>query len=1203
MFPCTNGFLMDIHHDHFLNGVACLALELSIDGGGVNRATLLSREATTGIWDADQVLILREVDKDFTLSVFLEVGIEDRQLLGYMDLSGLSLFDKLGEQFDVPLMGDGNMILKTTVEIMSPNDAPKFASGTGQGNGGSKETEIRNHFMNAADHFCDFEQSGNLDSLERAISNFQIVAGMISEDDPVRLHIANNLGGCLLYRFERLGDIEDLKESITQMETAVKLIPDSDPGKPDLLYNLGNSLQTRFEYLGGIDDIDSAIVRYQSATNLTPDHHPDKPDQLDNLGSALRARFEALGNTDDIDNSITQHEAALNLTSDGHPAKSSQLNNLGIAFRTRFDHLGNIADIDRAIAQHQAAVNLTPDKPHQLSSLGNSLSTRFSRFGNLDDINSAILQHQAAVELTPDDHPAKSCRLSNLGNSLAIRFERLGHVGDIDNAIARHQAAVDVLPNGHPGKPGRLSNIGNSLSTRYRRFGNITDLDRAIAQHQAAVHLTPDGHPDKPSRLSNLGSSLLDRFKRLRNIGDIDHAIAQLQTAINLTPDGHPDKPAKLTNLGNTLKARFKHLGNIGDIHDAIAQHRAALNLTPHDHPDKPRHLTSLGNSLSTRFERLGNLDDIDQSVEHHLLAVEITPLGHSEKPSRLHNLGSSFLARFRRVRHPRDAEAAISHFSAAAKSPIGPPSDRLLSAQLWIDIASIANHQSLLDAYDCALSLVPLVAWLGLSITNRHQHLIRMGNIARDAAATAISLQHFDKAVEWLEQGRSIVWTQILQLRTPVDQLHDVEPKLANELLRVSRLLDSGNQQNDAQVGGRLSPEEAGRQYRALAEEWEKIIKRVRELPDFEHFLRPPRLSRLLGAARNGPVVVVNITKERCDALALIDRIDEVMHIPLPNLTLEKAKELQEDLNNLLQSQGVRLRAIRINEFERGADGECKRILGELWESLVKPVMDSLAFSPHPDTLPRIWWCVNGPLAFLPIHAAGNYDEGSNDGQIHDYVISSYIPTLAALLGSPKVTPDAPFKMLSVIDPSSGRRAIPNTKVESAHIQRHFKDRDLVTLEGPNATRERVMDAMKDCQWLHLACHGSQNMTKSALKLHGGDLSLEQIIKLDFPQAEFAYLSACQTVAGEEALSEEAVHVAGGMLLAGYRSVVATMWSIQDKLAPEVADEFYAHLMEDGKRPDSRKTAEALHLSVQKLRRKSGIKMVSWIPFVHLGI
>jgi CHAT domain-containing protein len=176
----------------------------------------------------------------------------------------------------------------------------------------------------------------------------------------------------------------------------------------------------------------------------------------------------------------------------------------------------------------------------------------------------------------------------------------------------------------------------------------------------------------------------------------------------------------------------------------------------------------------------------------------------------------------------------------------------------------------------------------------------------------------------------------------------------------------------------------------------------------------------------------------------------------------------------------------------------------------------------------------------------------------------------------------------------------------ELDRIRRYVPDHSHVVLEGSEGTRKEVMKQMGDCNWLHLACHGVQRPdqpTKSALLLHDERLTLEHIIQLNVPKAEFAFLSACQTTAGDDKLSEEAVHIAGGMLLAGYRGVVATMWSIQDTLAPEVADVFYAHLVKDGERPDNRKAAEALHISIQKLRKDLKVPLVGWIPFVHLGV
>jgi CHAT domain-containing protein len=90
----------------------------------------------------------------------------------------------------------------------------------------------------------------------------------------------------------------------------------------------------------------------------------------------------------------------------------------------------------------------------------------------------------------------------------------------------------------------------------------------------------------------------------------------------------------------------------------------------------------------------------------------------------------------------------------------------------------------------------------------------------------------------------------------------------------------------------------------------------------------------------------------------------------------------------------------------------------------------------------------------------------------------------------------------------------------------------------------------METHSWIHFACHAVQESkpTKSAFCLHDKHLELSTIITKSFPYADFAFLSACQTATGDENLSEEAVHLAAGLMLAGYRGVIATMWSIKDK-------------------------------------------------------
>ena len=161
----------------------------------------------------------------------------------------------------------------------------------------------------------------------------------------------------------------------------------------------------------------------------------------------------------------------------------------------------------------------------------------------------------------------------------------------------------------------------------------------------------------------------------------------------------------------------------------------------------------------------------------------------------------------------------------------------------------------------------------------------------------------------------------------------------------------------------------------------------------------------------------------------------------------------------------------------------------------------------------------------------------------------------------------------------------------------------EIESVEGSAGSVERVLSGMKACSWVHFACHGMQDLsepTQSALLLADGNLELARIIKQPLQHAEFAFLSACQTATGDMKLEDEAVHLAAGMLLAGYRSVIATMWAIADKDGPVVADVVYSEMLHEGK-PDHTRAAHALHLAVKQLR-DAGEPFLSWTPFVHFG-
>jgi CHAT domain-containing protein len=257
-------------------------------------------------------------------------------------------------------------------------------------------------------------------------------------------------------------------------------------------------------------------------------------------------------------------------------------------------------------------------------------------------------------------------------------------------------------------------------------------------------------------------------------------------------------------------------------------------------------------------------------------------------------------------------------------------------------------------------------------------------------------------------------------------------------------------------------------------------------------------------------------------------------------------------------------------------------------------------------DRLPHITWCTTGPLAFLPLHAAGIYDGSPNSPKIYDFVVSSYTPTLSALLQArSKPITQGPRKTLVVSQPCTPNHTrIPGTEREVFEIRKFFSASGTF-LNHDQATVTAVLDHIRDSSCVHLACHGIQNASTpldSAFALYDGPLTLGDLMRESVIHADLAFLSACQTAAGDEKLPEEAMHLAAGMLAVGYKSVIATMQAIRDADAPIVAREFYSRLLEDREK-GRESVAHALHDAVAVLRNSVGEEdFLSWMPFVHIG-
>lgn len=989
------------------------------------------------------------------------------------------------------------------------------------------------------------------------------------------------------------------------------------------------------------------------------------------------ARYERAGRLSDLERALVLFDALLT-RAENIDLRSAAMNGVGMVLWSRYERFGEPDDLDGAITLFREALapygaEVTVTTPSYWTNLSGALRLRWLRTRDARDLGASVDAVRTALVSTPSRGPSRSNRLNSLGDALLSLFQLHGDSSALAEAVTSFREAVACTEPGRDEGVWARSSLAEALRHHHRWSpdGAPEALDEAAALAREVLAGVSRRHRLYPRFLSNLALVLTDRHTARSDPADLREAARAARRAVAATPAGHPNLVQRNAVLATVRRLELVRAGrwatglDITDPGGSGTAGRLDAGGTPAGAGARGRPARRERRALRAWIRATGQ-------------AYAATPEGHALRGLALLHHGSALATKAVTDDDARARDAAIALYRRAARDPAMDVSVRVGCARLWaLSVldggggSPAYGRAAAMEPYRLAVELLPRTASYRVGRMDRARQLGDFAGLACDAAACALDLADArppgtaaahtgaarakpaaakpeavgataagaepdaaraeaagaeasgaELALRLLEQGRGVLLGQALDARTETSELLNRVPgELASEWRRLLPQLDRPEAAvfTSSEPGGANDPTAedplTGEDRHALAERWERLVEAIRRVPGCEDFLRLPRTEEMLaGIGDTGPVVVVNVSPLRCDALVL--HRGRVRPVRLEGLRHAEAERRADAFLAAIRATGDHTLPL---SAQRDAQAEVRETLGWLWTALAEPVLDALAGWgwPGEDSAGgpgRLWWVPTGPLTALPLHAAGRHEEDGDS--LLDRAVCSYAPTVNGLVRARRreaerpapvqAEPTAPLIVAVAEAPGSGSPALEGVREEATRLARRPGARLLL---AEDAVRRSVLDALPRHAWAHFACHAVGALSGAAaghVVLHDhatAPLTLSDIARLRLPEAELAYLSACETTSGRREFADEALHITGAFHMAGFTHVVGTLWAVADDTSWEVSERFYAAF--DPSHPFPGHTAHALREAVREIRENvEGVRENPslWAPYIHVG-
>ncbi|KAH8811038.1 CHAT domain-containing protein [Xylogone sp. PMI_703] len=1046
-------------------------------------------------------------------------------------------------------------------------------------------------------------------------------------------------------QYERTHELEPINNAVRFARGAVLKTSSDDPDLPERQNELGVMLESRYERTGSLTDLEEAIkISRQSIMSTSGSGTDDRAMRLNNLGNMLESLFEETAILTHLESAIEAAQEAIDqlLSADtDQELRASLIGNLGNKLRNRHEVTGDIENLEEAVRLASQALELTPedgiDRAAWTNSLGVSLAQRFELSGDLSDLDKAIQAARDTIQLTEPNDRNQITWASNLSSRLYKRYCRTGDIKNLTESIQTGRYSAVEIPHGHPERANCLTQLANALGKEFERTGELAVLEEAIEVSRQAIDGTPEQHQARLRRLHNLGNRLESHFERKGSVASLQEAITIARQVVEIVTDDHPDGASFLASLSNKLERQIEVLEDAPSIASTldttIEMTRQAIKIIQPSRPEYPSLLNDLARKLAIRYERASDITDLEEAIQTASQARTATAADDFTKSAILATLGDLLEKRFRQTGSIDDKDAAIDVFYEAWHFEWAVPFNRIVAAgrclKLLVHGGKIEAAARLgMDAID----FLPTTYTVLLDRSDE-QFAVEMGaSLATDTCAVLLANDQVEDALQYLERGRAVIISKLLDHREDVSELMISHPTLARQYQTLVEVVNAPPIfESDDQSTREVQRDRRKEQMNQL----DACIKQIRDIKAHERFLLGQATTEMQEAALGGIIVVINATDFRSDAIIVTPTNLQALSLPpLPALLDVKNRPIGQLIRPLRQSRLMSLDGPvdrdghGLLSAKEARDAKLKvsapqmddfsEFLEQLWRGCVKPVFNELGLLKRlPGTdLRRVWWIGTGTASSLPFHAAGLHSPGSVENTL-SWAISSYTPSIKALRYTSEkasLRPEAHGVLLVTMPETPGYNNLPGVIVEARAMHDVIQPpHSICQLDFPS--KEQVLASLGSCSIVHFACHGGSdlwNPSNSCLMLRGpsesplGKLTVKEIMDINLGQAWLAYLSACSTAQNEvRGLADEQLHLASSFQVAGFSHVVASLWPSRDAICAQVASTFYQSLMTASGIEEScmnRAVAESLHKAVIAVREQNADRPYLWAQYIHSG-